>query len=202
MTKRITLAIVALAIVVVGCMTPPPPTAPAVAVGDSVAYLIGTGLPVENDAVGGTTGCDTAFGQLPAASKVMLHSGGHSWARYGEAAWRSCVLAIIDHYGADRVWVATPPVPAAIYCADPAYATAVLDQAGIPHGDLFANPDYELRQRLDDARTWELDSLPSFRPGVHVVDMLGVEHNGCPDGVHLDDAGIADAVARLHGAGF
>lgn len=177
-----------------------PPVASKVVVGDSVASLFADAYPgAENDAVGGTTACDTAA-HLPAAgSKVLVHVGGHSWGNYDAATWRACVLRIIDNYAGKQVFVATAPLPGAIYCADPV-AVALAEAYGNPHTS--GNLDYELRQRLEDANAWKLNVLPSLRPGVHIVDWRGDEHQPYPDCIHLTPHGADQAVAQAQAAGF
>jgi hypothetical protein len=168
--KRLALS-VALAVAafgLAGCFgAPPPPAGPSrLTVGDSDAYLVAQDLPTENAAVGGSTACNT---NLPDehVDHVLVHVGGHSWANYDAATWDACTTAIVNFYRARgaQVFLALTPSSIDLYCGDPAQTTSVLDAAGIPHGDLYANPAYELRQRLLDANAWKLN-----QPGVTLVD--------------------------------
>lgn len=190
------------AVALAGCVPikEPAPVGPPnkIVLGDSEAALVGDALPdAENDAVGGTTACDTARNLPPVAAKVLLHVAGHSWGQYDAATWQACTLRIVDHYLAQgkQVFVATAPTPLAIYCGDPSMLAVV--------GIAFSgDPDYELRQRIEDANAWKMDVLPSLRPQVRIVDWRGFEHQGWPDCAHFTEHGVQQAVAATQAAGF
>lgn len=181
---------------------PPPPAADKAVIGDSEASLVADAMPsAANDAVGGTTACDTASDLPAVGAKVLIHNGGHSWGQYDAATWQRCTLTMIDHYLAlgKQVFVATAPTPMAIYCADP-FDVALAEAAGNPHtsGDL----GYELRQRLEDANAWKLGQLPGLRPQVKLVDWRGLAHYGAPDCTHFTPEGAQQAAAIAQQRGF
>ncbi len=197
--KVIAILAAAMGLVMQTCGGSPPPP-PTVVLGDSVAAQVGGALPnAENDAVGGTTACDTAS-SLPSSSpqKVLLHVGGHSWGYYDAAAWQACTLRIIDTYlqRGSKVFVATAPTPMAIACGNKQLAEAAF---GFP---IYGDADYELRQRIEDANTWKLNTLRVLRPQVRLVDWRGFEHYGWPDCTHFTDYGISQAVNASQAAGL
>lgn len=193
---------------------PPPPPPPPAVIGDSVAFRAGEFMPgVDNEAVGGTTVCDTAnetYSAMPLAYDLLIHVGGHSWGNYDEATAEACLDYIISRYGGTQVWIATAPVPGvtpptgAIYCGDGAAAALVLSASGIPYNAaaVIGNPDYELRQRLADFNAYKL--AHHWPTNVHVVRWDGgsVEHNGPPDCIHQTDAGAQRTADLAAAAGF
>ena len=197
---------------------PPPPV--LATIGDSVAFRAGQFLPGENDAVGGTNVCDTALETnpvdgspipLPYANKLLIHVGGHTWANYDAATAQACLEYIVSRYGGTQVYIATSPLPgtdsvglttAAIYCGNGTTATNVLDENGIPHGDIINNADYELRQRIANFNTYKLSH--SWPSNVHIVRWDGtvIEHNTWPDCIHQTDAGAQKTADIAEAAGF
>lgn len=186
---------------------PPPPV--RASAGDSLAYQIGTNLPGNNVAVGGTTVCDTAtetnpvdgsYMPLPYADRLFLHLGGHSWGNYDAATAQACFDYILSRYGGTQIFVITTPDAVNIYCGDPAVTDLVLTTYGIPHNSvaLYTNPDYELRQRLVD---FDVFVRSHSAPNLHIVDGDNIEVNPPPDCTHYPDDGREGAVRVLQ-AGF
>lgn len=148
MLKFLSVPVLGIILLAQSCVSPPPPKA---VMGDSEAYLAGQYL--DHGAEAWAEGTCDLLPQLPAASHVLIHAGGHSTITYpvgyyDEPTWRNCLLAVIDHYGASNVWVATAPQPLAIYCA-------------------WGFDEYD--QRLTRANTWKVNTLPKLRPNVHIV---------------------------------
>lgn len=196
MRKLLAVLSVLLAVFLAGCDLGPPPS--NLMLGDSDAALVGDALPdTDNRAEGGTTACDTAA-NLPGLSpkRLVLHVGGHSWGYYDAARWQQCTLRIIDTFQArgTKVYVATAPTPMAIACGNRDLAQAAF---GFP---IYGDPDYELRQRIEDANRWKVQVLPGLRPGVKVVRWEGIEHYGWPDCTHFTPAGAERAAAVTQAA--
>lgn len=150
MLKFLAAPILGVTMLAQACASAPPPTPERVVLGDSDAYLVAQQLGIEGNGSYAEGTCDLG---RPAGQHVLIHAGGHStvvypfyW--YDEATWQSCMLAVIDYYGAQNVWVATAPQPLAIYCA-------------------FGVDEYSAR--LTRANAWKLNVLPTLRPGVHIV---------------------------------